>query len=87
MKLNFLILISAGLFFQQSIAQEQPQVFRGAKLYLISGEPIENGVLVIQNGKIVAVGLADNIQVPADATEHDVTGKVIMPGLVESPQD
>ncbi|MCH8019003.1 amidohydrolase family protein [candidate division KSB1 bacterium] len=84
MKFNFLILLVAGLLFQQSSAQEQPHVFRGAKLYTISGEPIENGVLVIQNGKIVSVGLADNIQVPADATEHDVTGKVIMPGLVDT---
>ncbi len=84
MKFDFSILLVAGLLFQQFSAQERPHVFRGAKLYTISGEPIENGVLVIQNGKIVSVGLADNTQVPADATEHDVAGKVIMPGLVDT---
>lgn len=84
MKYKILILFLASFLFQQSIAQEKPQVFRGAKLFPISSDPIENGVLVIQNGKIVAAGSADNVQVPADGTEHDISGKVIMPGLVDT---
>lgn len=66
------------------VAQEQPHVFRGALIYPIAGEPIENGVLVVQGGKIVAVGKAGEVAVPQGAVEHDVRGKVIMPGLVDT---
>lgn len=65
-------------------AQEKPQVFTGAQIIPIAGEPIAHGVLVVAGGKIVAVGTADNIAIPAGAEIHDVTGKVLMPGLVDS---
>ncbi|MBA4135823.1 MAG: amidohydrolase [Opitutus sp.] len=65
-------------------AQEKTIVFQGAQLIPIVGEPIANGVLVVQGGKILAVGAADKITVPAGAEIHDARGKVIMPGLVDS---
>ncbi len=65
-------------------AQEKPQVFTGAQIIPIAGEPITRGVLVVSGGKIVAVGAADKITIPAGAEIHDVTGKVLMPGLVDS---
>ncbi|MCB0268060.1 MAG: amidohydrolase family protein [Calditrichaeota bacterium] len=65
-------------------AQEKPQVFRGATIIPITGSPIENGVLVVQNGKITAVGSAASVTVPANAEIHNATGKVIMPGLVDT---
>ncbi len=65
-------------------AQEKPQVFTGAQIIPISGAPIARGVLVVAGGKIIAVGAADKITIPADAEIHDVTGKVLMPGLVDS---
>jgi len=64
-------------------AQERAQVFRGATLLPIASGPIQNGVLVVQGGKIVAVG-GPETAVPADAQVHDVTGRVIMPGLVDT---
>ena len=64
-------------------AQSTPQVFRGAQIIPIEGEPIENGVLIIENGKITAVG-GSNTRVPRGAEIHDVSGKVIMPGLVDT---
>lgn len=64
-------------------AQERPHVFRGATVYPIASAPIQDGVLVVRGGKIVAVGGSDT-RVPADAVVHDVTGKVIMPGLVDT---
>jgi len=48
--------------------QEQPLVFRGARLYPISQPPIERGVLVVQHGKIVAVGPGGEVTIPAQAT-------------------
>lgn len=65
-------------------AQEKTLVFQGAQLIPIAGEPIADGVLVVQGGKIVAVGAAGKVTVPAGAEVRDVRGKIIMPGLVDS---
>src|SRR3989442_1485683 len=35
---------------------DRPIVFKGAKIHTAAGQPIERGVLVVQHGKIVAVG-------------------------------
>lgn len=59
-------------------------MFRGATIYPIEGDPIENGVLVVRNGIIVSVGPAQSVTVPSDAVVVDVSGKVIMPGLVDT---
>ena len=47
------------------IAQEKPLAFTGAQIIPIAGEPIARGVLVVQGGKILAVGSADTVRVPA----------------------
>ncbi len=78
------VLLLALLLHVPLMAQDVPQVFRGALIYPIVGEPIEKGVLVVQGGKIVAVGKAGEVQVPAGAVEHNVEGKVILPGLVDT---
>lgn len=65
-------------------AQQRPQVFQGAKIIPIAGNEIENGVLIVQNGKISAVGAAGQVEIPSNANVVDASGKVIMPGLVDS---
>lgn len=65
-------------------SQEQPHVFKGATLITISDGVITNGAMVVQNGKIAAVGAAETTALPADAVVIDVTGKTIMPGLVDT---
>jgi len=65
-------------------AQEAPCAFIGAKIIPIVGDPIDNGALVVQKGKILAIGPADSTTVPADAQRVDAKGKVIMPGLVDT---
>src|SRR5688500_16095600 len=64
-------------------AQEQPHAFRGATLIPIAGAPIQNGVLVVQGGRITAVG-GPETAIPAGAVVHDAAGKTIMPGLVDT---
>ena len=56
---------------------------KGAHLIPITGEPIENGILVIHNGKIKDIG-NHKYKIPADATIIDVSRKIIMPGLVDT---
>ena len=65
-------------------AQDEPHVFRNATLYPISAAPIESGTMVVEGGTIRAVGPTGSVDVPDGAVEHDVAGKVIMPGLVDT---
>jgi len=65
------------------LAQKDPIAFRGALIYTAEGDPIANGVLIVQNGKILRVGNAAT-PIPAGAQVIDVTGKVIMPGIVDT---
>ena len=65
-------------------AQDQPIAFQGAEILPITGDPIENGTLVIHNGEIIAIGEAGTVRIPRGADIRDVTGKVIMPGLVDT---
>ncbi|HWT01712.1 MAG TPA: amidohydrolase family protein [Pyrinomonadaceae bacterium] len=65
-------------------AQERPVVFTGATIIPVAGPVISDGVLVVQRGKIVAVGAKGATRVPADAETVSAAGRVIMPGLVDS---
>lgn len=67
----------------EGFSQSTPQVFKGAQIIPISGEPINNGILVVEDGKITAVG-GPNTRIPRGADVHDVSGHVIMPGLVDT---
>lgn len=83
-KLLSLSLLIFFLFPAILMAQSQPQAFTNAKIIPVSGEPIENGVLVVEDGEITALGEAGQVNIPGNAEKHDVGGKVIMPGLVDS---
>ncbi len=65
-----------------SQAKAQPRAFVGAKVLPIDGEPIECGTLLIDHGKIVAVGPSDQVELPEGTETVDVSGKVLMPGLI-----
>ena len=67
-----------------ALAQERPQAFVGARVIPIVGSPIEEGILVVHRGRIVAVGPRATTSIPADAETHDATGNVLMPGLVDT---
>ena len=54
----------------------------GGKVYTVSGPPIENGTVVIRDGKIAAVGTG--VAVPAGARVVDAAGKWVTPGLFDS---
>jgi len=46
--------------------------------------PISNGVLLVRDGKIEAVGPASQITVPDGAERIDVSGRTLMPGIVNA---
>lgn len=84
MKSIFACLLLLLCAVQTAYGQNKPQAYVGARIIPISGPVIENGVLVAHKGKIVAVGASGSTAIPPDADRHDVTGKIIMPGLVDT---
>ena len=56
---------------------------KGGKLLTVTHGVIENGVVVMQNGKITAVGGAETA-VPAGARVIDVAGMTVYPGLIDA---
>jgi imidazolonepropionase-like amidohydrolase len=69
---------------QMPAASNGTFVLRGGRLLTITHGVIENGVLIIQNGKIAAVGSAGSTAVPAGAKVIDATGMTVYPGLIDS---
>ena len=47
-------------------------------------EPLRNGIILIQDGKILEVGKADQINLLSDVERIDATGKFTMPGIIDS---
>ncbi len=53
-----------------------------ASLLPVDKPPIENGTIVVRDGKIAAIGKSDSVTIPGDAIVIDAKGKWIMPGLI-----
>jgi imidazolonepropionase-like amidohydrolase len=65
-------------------AQDKAVALKGGKLLTITHGVIENGVVVMQGGKITAVGAASSVSIPSGAQVIDVTGMTVYPGLIDS---
>jgi imidazolonepropionase-like amidohydrolase len=59
--------------------------FVGARLIDGSGNPpVDSAALLVQDGRIVAVGQAKDVRVPRGVTVVDVSGKTIIPGIINA---
>jgi imidazolonepropionase-like amidohydrolase len=65
-------------------AEDAPVVYKGARIHTASGPVIERGVMIVLKGKFLDVGSEDAVKIPANAKVQDMTGKVIIPGLVDT---
>ncbi len=65
-------------------SRQSPIAFLGARIHTAAGSVIESGTLMIDDGHIVAVGPSDQVLLPAGAKLIDASGRVIIPGLVDS---
>jgi imidazolonepropionase-like amidohydrolase len=63
-------------------ANAQDIAIRNATILTITNGTIQNGTVVIRNGKIAAVG--QNVQVPAGMDVIDANGMYVMPGLIDA---
>jgi len=57
-------------------------VIANARIVTVSGATIERGSVLIQNGKIAAVGA--NLNAPADAQTIDAAGLTVYPGMIDA---
>jgi imidazolonepropionase-like amidohydrolase len=55
---------------------------RGATVHTAAGPPIANATIVIRDGRIAAVGA--NVAIPSGAEIVDVSGKQIIPGMIDN---
>src|SRR5882724_8863015 len=60
-------------------------IYEGARLIIGDlSAPIEGGAFVVQNGRITAVGRKGAVAAPAGAAHVDLTGKTVMPAMVNA---
>jgi imidazolonepropionase-like amidohydrolase len=71
---GFLTLFSIGSFAQIAV--------KGDTVWTMAGEPITNGVILIKNGKIEAVGSAAKIDIPSNYRIFNA--RVVTPGLIDA---
>ncbi len=63
---------------------EKVLVVQGGRLIDGTGRPpIQNSVIVIQAGRLQAVGRSGEVSIPADAQVIDVKGKTVLPGFID----
>ncbi len=62
--------------------QKQPIALVGGMVHPVSSAAIENGIVLFEKGKLVAVG--ENLRLPSGTKKIDVTGKHVYPGLFEA---
>ena len=59
-------------------------VYEGARLIVGDGKTIESSAFVVENGRISQVGARGQIKAPAGASRVDLTGKTVMPAIVDA---
>src|SRR5712692_7700628 len=64
-------------------AQTSATVYEGARLIMGGGGTIENSAFVVENGRFTQVGRRGELQLPAGAGRVDLTGKTVMPTMVD----
>ena len=80
-----LTLLAAAVIAAATVVDGQARitVFDGARILDGNGgAPIENGRLVIEDGRITAVGSQSSVAAPQGATGVDLAGKTIMPAMI-----
>jgi imidazolonepropionase-like amidohydrolase len=77
-------LATAMLLAPAAAQQSAPIALRGGKVMTITRGTIENGVVVMEAGKITAVGKAGEVAIPKGARVIDVKGMTVYPGLIDS---
>ena len=83
---DFKVKSGESIGFSKKMAEPKGMIaLTGAKIITMDGEKvIENGVIITNGKHIKAIGTANDISIPKGAEVIDVTGKTIMPGIVDA---
>jgi len=77
-----------GIKINLNVKTDKPSgviALKGARIITMEGEQvIEKGTIIIKDNKIEALGNTSEIKIPSSAKVYDVTGKTIMPGIVDA---
>lgn len=82
LRLSPAILLSALILGTPCAPAAEPLVVRGGTVHTMAGDAIRDGVVVVVDGRIAAVGPAAAVAVPAGARE--LRAAVVTPGLVDA---
>jgi len=77
-----LLTFAVALVLSCVCARGQNIAVRARVVYTVAGSPIEDGVIVVRDGKIAAVGPADGVEIPEGVRVLQAT--VATPGLVDA---
>ncbi|MES2357336.1 MAG: amidohydrolase family protein [Gemmatimonadota bacterium] len=77
-----LLFAACVTFVTVAAAHAQTVAITGGTVYPVSGPAIQNGTVLMRDGKIVAVGA--DVAVPAGAQRIDATGKIVTPGFIDA---
>ncbi|MEO2279172.1 amidohydrolase family protein [Pseudoalteromonas pernae] len=83
---NFKVESGDNIGFKKAMAEPEGMIaLVGAKVITMNGEEvIENGVVLTDGKHIKAVGAQGDVSIPKGAEVIDVTGKTIMPGIIDA---
>ena len=59
-------------------------VFDGARVIVGNGQTIENATFVVDGNRLTQVGRAGEVQTPAGARRVDLSGKTVMPAIIDT---
>lgn len=80
--MSFKSFISIVLVFILAAAAQAQLAVKGNLIWTMAGDPIQNGVILIKDGKIEAVGPAARVQIPSGY--RVVSAEVVTPGLIDA---
>ena len=79
------LVVAAGAALVPQAQAPAARLFEGARLITGDGSaPIENAAFVVQGNRITAVGRRGQVTAPAGATRVDLTGKTVMPAIIDT---
>jgi len=80
-----LLAISLGPVIVEAQQPSSVTVFEGARLIAGDGSaPITDAAFVVENGRFTQVGRNGQTKIPAGATRVDLTGKTVMPAMIDA---
>ncbi len=80
-----LVVLAAANATPPAAAQAGVTVYEGARLIVGDGsEPIEDAAFVVRGTRFAAVGRSGDVEIPAGAARVDLTGRTVIPALVDT---